>query len=102
MGIVSKSAMHIKIVCTGVRLRECDIRDHVKAPRTPQTVAMTLIRASMAYDMPRVVFAKRTAVPETVAMLSLRRNHAARKSRTSFRCRACIAVRPRDFQEYAK
>ena len=56
----------------------------------------------MAYDMPSVVFAKSTAVPETVAILSLSKNHAARKSSTSFRDRACIAVRPRDFQEYVK
>jgi hypothetical protein len=102
MGITSKSVMQSKIVCVGDRRKKADKRDHRKAPNTPKTVAMTFIRASIAYDIPSVVFAKSTAVPDTVAILSERRNHAARKSKTSLRCRACVAVRPRDFHEYVK
>ena len=99
MGMVSKSRMQSRIVCVGDKWKNDDRRDQRKAPKTPKTVAMTLMRANMAYGIPSVVFAKRTAVPETVAMLSDSRNQAARKSRTSLRWRAWVTVRPSDFHE---
>src|SRR5690606_36383169 len=47
------------------------------------------------------VFAKRTAVPLTVATPSLTKNHAARKSMTSFSCLALMNVFQSPRHEYA-
>ena len=99
MGMTSKRAMHARIVYEGFRPIITDTRDHVNAPTTPEVVAMTLMSASAAGSMRRDVLAKRIAVPDTVAMASEIMNHAPRKSRTSFRLRACMTVLPRLFQE---
>ena len=79
----------------------CSFRDMVaqeKAPMTPKMVTTILMAARAAGPISRVVLAKRTAVPLTVAMPSLRRNQAARKRSMSRRWRARRAVLPREDQ----
>lgn len=92
--------------------------DQVRAPITPESVVIicnlvslehptvlgqpALIKDSAAGCIPNVVFANKTAVPDTVAMASDIMNQAARKSRTSRSCLARTTVRPRFTHEYAK
>jgi hypothetical protein len=72
------------------------------APRMPERVVRRLMEASCGYVILSVVLAKRIAVLDTVAMESLIRNQAVRKSTMSFKRRACFAVWYRECQLYVK
>lgn len=71
---------------------------HEKAPITPAVVPITFINPRAAGGMCNSVLAYNTAVPDTVAMASERRNQAARKRTISFRRRASLTVRQREDQ----
>lgn len=75
--------MQVRIVCNGVSLRKREMCGHVNAPRRPATVTITEIPDNARGAMPSEVLAKRIETPDTVAMASDRRNHAARKRRIS-------------------
>ena len=98
MGINSKMQIHARIVWWGRRPRPRDIIAQEKAPRTPAVVAITLMRPKASGFMCNWVFAYSTAVPETVAIASDRRNQATKKSVISLSRRASLTVRQSDIQ----
>ena len=63
-----------------------------KAPITPAVVAITLMSPRASGFMCSCVFAYSTAVPETVAIASERRNQASKNSTMSLRRRASLIV----------
>lgn len=73
---------------------------HVKAPSTPDVVAITLMRPKDVASMRSCVLAYKTAVPETVAIASDNKNHAAKNKTMSLRRRASFMVRHKDAQAY--
>ena len=76
-----------------------EMKAHVKAPRTPAVVAITLMRPRSEGAIWSWVLAYRTAVPETVAIASESRNQAARKRTMSFKRRASLIVLHSDAHE---
>lgn len=85
--------IHVRIVWDGESFIMRLTVLQVNAPQIPERVTMTFMRARAELFMPRVVLAKRIAVPLTVATASEIMNQAARKSRTSLRRRARSMVR---------
>ena len=88
------------MIWEGRTLNREDSLLHENAPKTPDNVAITFISATAGAAMCNSVLAKSTAVPLTVAMPSLSKNHAAKKRITSFKCRARSTVLPSDCHAY--
>ena len=81
-------AMQQRRMVFAFRLKWAATRGQRKAPAMPLPMLVMLRQAMEMVDMCNSVRAKSTAVPEMVATLSERRNHAVRKRRVWRRRRA--------------
>lgn len=88
IGMISNRQIQTRMVCEGFNCIIRDAVDHVKAPKMPEMVTMTLIMAKAVDSIPRVVLANKIAVPETVAIASEIINQAAKNKSTSLSRRA--------------